>query len=505
MKVNRQELFKIAGYLGAAFLGAGYIRYSVLETWTWLEKGLLIAGGVLLLLSLIFNLKNILGLFRTRQGRLGTNTAVLTVAVIVILVILNVLGYRHHKRVDLTAEKLYSLSDQTKKIVTGLQKDVKIMKFDQNEDVDLRDRMAEYKDLSRRLTYEWIDPQKKPEIARQYAVTRLGEVVIAAGNRTERPSGTSEQELANAILKVTRETLKKVCFLEGHGEKALTDNEPTGYAAVEKNLKDENYETQTIALASATQVPADCAVLVVAGPKQSLLAPEVAMIGKYLDSGGKAMLLFDPDTDPAAGDLLKAWNVQLDNDTVIDVSAASQRFGTGPYAPIVLNYGAHPITRDFGRTMTAFPLARSIKVGEASGSGATTTSILTTSESSWGETELKPNVPPQLGPTDTKGPVTLGVAATKTTEGKEGRLLVIGDSDFASNGAIRFQRNGDLFLNSVNWLAQDEDLISIRPKSSTNRRVDLTESQRNTLFWLLVALIPVAVIGSGGYIWWKRK
>jgi ABC-type uncharacterized transport system involved in gliding motility auxiliary subunit len=505
MKVNRQELFKIAGYLGAAFLVAGYVRYSVLENWTRLEIGLLIAGGVLLLVSLIFNLKNILTLFRTRQGRLGTNTAVLTIAVIVILVIINVLGYRHHKRVDLTAEKLYSLSDQTKKIVAGLQQDVKIMKFDQNEDVDLRDRMAEYKDLSRRLTYEWIDPQKKPEIARQYAVTRLGEVVIAAGNRTERPSGTSEQELANAILKVTRETLKKVCFLEGHGEKSLTDNEPTGYAAVEKNLKDENYETQTIRLVSATQVPADCAVLVVAGPKQPLLPPEASMIGKYLDGGGKAMLLLDPDMDPAAGDLLKAWNVQLNNDTVIDVSAASQMVRAGPYAPIVMSYGAHPITRDFGRTMTVFPLARSIKVGEASGSGATTTSILNTSESSWGETEVKPDVPPQLGPTDTKGPVTLGVAATKTTEGKEGRLLVIGDSDFASNGAIRFQRNGDLFLNSVNWLAQDEDLISIRPKSSTNRRVDLTESQRNTLFWLLVALIPLAVIGSGGYIWWKRK
>ncbi|MBX3279508.1 MAG: GldG family protein [Acidobacteria bacterium] len=506
MKVNRQELFKIAGLLGGALLVAGYLRYSILEVLGTWEKVMLTAGGALLLATIAANYRVILGYFTTRQGKLGTNTAALTAAVIGLLVIGNYLGYRHHKRIDLTAEQLYSLSDQTKKVVAGLQKEVKILKFDQAEDVDLRDRMIEYKDLSRRLTYEWVDPQKNPEIAKQYGISRLGEVVVAAGERVERPQGASEQELTNAILKVTRDSLKKICFLEGHGERSITDNDSQGFSSVDRVLKNENYETATINLATSTETPSDCAVIVVAGPKQSLLPPEVAMIGKYLDAGGKAMFLLDPDTNPQLDEVLKAWNINLGNDIIIDASAANQMFGGGALNPLVFNYGAHPITRDFTRTMTVFPNARSVRVGEATGTGVTATTLLTTSESSWGETELKPNVAPKFDEgKDTKGPVTLGVAATKAVEGKEGRLVVIGDSDFASNRAFAFQRNGDLFMNAVNWLAEDEDLISIRPKSQANRRVDLTEGQRNMLFWLFVLVMPVAVIGAGAYVWWKRR
>ncbi|MEP7271199.1 MAG: Gldg family protein [Acidobacteriota bacterium] len=302
------------------------------------------------------------------------------------------------------------------------------------------------------------------------------------------------------------ESLKAICFLDGHGEKALTDSEGEGYSSIDANLKKENYETKAVSLVTMSEVPSDCAVLVVAGPKRPLLQPEVAMIGKYLDGGGKALLLLDPDTDTQLTEVLKAWNVDVGNNTVIDVSAAGQMFGGGPYAPLVLTYGQHPITKDFVRTMTIFPFARSVKVGEASGSGVSGATLLTTSEASWGESEMKAGGTPQYDEgKDLKGPVTLGVAVSKSVVGKEARLVVIGDSDFAANRAIGFQRNGDLFLNSVNWLAQDEDLISIRPKSQTNRRVDLSASQQNLLFWLFVLVMPLAVLGTGAYVWWKRR
>jgi len=506
MKVNRQELFKIAGYVGAALIVAGYIRYVVQEIWTKWEITLVSVGGALLLVSILFNLPTILGFFRSRTGRLGANTAILSLAVIGIFGIVNFLGYRHHKRIDLTSEKLYSLSPQTRKIVSGLQKDVKIIKFDKEDDADLRDRMTEYRDLSKRLTFDRLDPQVKPELAKQYAVTRMGEVVVASGTRIERPAGTSEQELTNAILKVTRDSLKTICFLEGHGEKALSNSEDSGFSSIEGSLKSENYETKTMSLATTDKVPQECAVLVVAGPKKPLLQPEVAMLGKYLDGGGKAMLLLDPDVDPNIGEVLKAWNIEIGNNTVIDVSAAGQMFGGGPFAPLVMNYGSHPITKDFTRTMTIFPLARSVKVGKATGSGLSATPLLTTSEASWGETEMKPNVNPKFDDgKDEKGPITLGVAASKNAGEKDSRMVVIGDSDFAANRAIGFQRNGDLFMNSINWLAEDEDLISIRPKSQTNRRVDLSASQQNLLFWLFVFVMPLAVLGTGAYVWWKRR
>ena len=225
MKINRNELVKIAGYLGAGLLVAGYGRYLIHSVWTKWEIGMVSAGAVLLLISLAANFRQIIDAFRGRSARLGANTVILSAAVIALFAIVNFLGYRHHKRIDLTAEKLYSLSDQTRKIVSGLQKDIKIIKFDEKDDQSLKDQMTEYRDLSNRLTYEQVDPRVKPEIAKQYQVSRMGEVVVASGSRIERPQGTSEQELTNAILKVTRDTLKTICFIEGHDEKAISNSE----------------------------------------------------------------------------------------------------------------------------------------------------------------------------------------------------------------------------------------------------------------------------------------
>jgi ABC-type uncharacterized transport system involved in gliding motility auxiliary subunit len=434
----------------------------------------------------------------------------LTLAVLGILAVVNFLGYRHHKRFDLTAEQLYSLSDQTKKVVAGLPKDVKIIKFDRQEDPALKDLMAEYKGAGRRITYELVDPGAKPEVAKQYKAQNYGDTFVTAGDRIEKleTGQINEQAITNAILKVTRDKLKTICFTEGHGEKAIAGSEPGGMSIAGTRLKSENYETKTISLINGTQVPAECAVLVVAGPKQSLLPAEASMIGRYLDEGGKAMFLLDPETDPQLDAVLKGWNVELGNNTVLDFNLASQLFGGGgPIAPTVLNYGSHPITQGFNRSMTVFPYAREVKVGTGTGAGANTSSLLTTSESSWGETEIKPNVQPKLDEgVDTKGPVTIGVASSKSLgENKEARLVVIGDSDFASDGAIRAQRNADLFLNSINWLAQDEDLIAIRPKNTTSRSVTMSEGQLRMFFWFAVALLPLLVMGTGTYVWWKRR
>lgn len=481
---------------------AGYVRHLIQEIWGPWNLSLLIAGAVLLAVSIAFNFGDIIAYFRGRSGRLSANMALLSVAVIGLISIVNFLGYRHHKRFDLTAEGLYSLSDQTKKVLAGLQKDVKIIKFDKQDDTQLADQMNEFKYQTKRLSFERIDPQQRPEMARQYAVKALGETVVAAGDRIERPTASDEQSLINAILKVTRETLKTVCFTDGHEEKTLAD----AYSQAEAKLKGENYQTKTINLATSKQVPSECAMLIVAGPKTSILPPEVSMIGQYLDNGGKAMLLLDPDTDPQLDDVLKKWAIEIGKDFVLDFSQVGQMFGGGPGAPLVMSYGSHPITQSFTRSMTIFPQARSVKVTAAGGTGVNSSTLLTASPESWGETDLKPGVEPQLDDKDTKGPVTIGAVASKSMgENKETRLVVIGDSDFASNQAFRFQRNGDLFMNSINWLAQDEDLISIRPKTATNRSVTMSGAQLNTFWWLAVVILPLGIIGIGTFIWMKRR
>jgi ABC-type uncharacterized transport system involved in gliding motility auxiliary subunit len=504
MSIKRQEVFKGIAFLGPLALIAGYIRYSVRETMDPLNISLLIVGGVLTLAAIIFNLRAIRESAGRRSTKLGANTTVMTVAVVAIIGFGNFLGYRHHKRIDLTTEKLYSLSDQTRKVVSDLKKDVKVMLFDKDDQQGLADQMKEYRNLSSHFSFERIDPQKNMEVAKKLAVTKLGEVVVESGDRNERPKDTTEQSIINAIIKVTRDKLKKVCFVEGHGEKKLSStSEGDGYGVVDKMLKDENYETKSINLVASNDVPSDCDVLVVAGPKQSLFPQEAAAIGKYLENGGKAMLLIDPDTDPKLEDVLHAWGIQLGNNTVVDVSGVGRFFQLGPGAPLARSYGTHAITKDFEGTMTFFPMSRSVET--TPGGGASTTDLMKTSEESWAETEISAGKVAFDEGKDKKGPITLGVAASKTEGDKEARLVVIGDSDFAANQFVGVQRNGDLFMNSINWLAQDEDLISIRPKNPADRRVSMTEADQNQLFWITLVFMPLATIGSGVYIWWKRR
>ncbi|MDX2032802.1 MAG: Gldg family protein [Blastocatellia bacterium] len=507
METNRQELTKLAGFIGAAALFAGLVRHEIQEIWGWQNLSLAIGGGVLLLASIILNYKSILAFFTGRSGKLSANTLILSVAVLAIMVVLNYMGYRYHKRFDLTTEGLFTLSDQTVKIVSNLQKDVKVIRFDKDTDETIRltDQMADYKPLSKRFSYERVDPQEKLEIARQYGVSKSPNTVVASGDRIEHLQATDEQSIANAIIKVTRDKLKRVCFVEGHDERSTANTDGDGLAIAEGKLKNENYETQTIKASAQAGIPPECDIAVVAGPKQPFLQPEAAALAKYLDNGGKVMLLIDPETDPQLGEVLKAWNVEVGAGTIIERNAANQLFGAA--APLVSNYGEHPITDKIKRAQTIFIEARPVKVGEASGSGVSGTTILTTSPDSWAETEIKPNVPVEYNADkDQKGPIPIGLAATKSANGKESRLIVVGDSDFATNGPLRVLRtNGDLFLNSINWLAQDEDLISIRPKAATNRSVTMNESQQRTTFWLFVLLMPIAVLGAGVYVWWKRR
>jgi ABC-type uncharacterized transport system involved in gliding motility auxiliary subunit len=324
------------------------------------------------------------------------------------------------------------------------------------------------------------------------------------GERIERPKQTDEQAMVNAILKVTRDKLKRVCFTKGHDERSISDTDNSGYALVDGQLKNENYETKEINLATSAQVPAECEVLVVAGPKKSLLAEESASIGKYLDGGGKVFLLLEPNTDPQIGDVLNAWNIKLGNDIVL----CGPQTGLNTVMPVVLEYPEHPITKDLRRAQTVYPEARSVKTGDSAAAGIQTTEILKTLEGTWGETqltELKGQEPKYEAGKDIEGPVSIGVAASKKVGDKESRLVVIGDSGFAANGSIRWGANGSMFFNSVNWLAQDEDLISIRPKSTTSRSLIMTEAQQTTFWWLAVMFMPLGAVGAGAYIWWNRR
>ncbi|MFZ0737130.1 MAG: Gldg family protein [Candidatus Acidiferrales bacterium] len=512
MKWNRQEVLRTMATFGVALAVAGYLRYTLqggeLQPFS---KILMIAGGVLFLLAIVFGYREIFQFFGKRSSKLGTNAFTLILSVVVILGLINFLGYRHHKRIDLTSEKLYTLSDQSKRIVSGLKQDVEVIRFAKTPETEFKDLMTEYTSLSPRLHYREVDPQEKPEAAKQYNVTRMNQVVVTSGAHNETLQDTTEQDITNAIVKVTRNTVKTVCFVTGHGEKSITASDVDGLSGMDGALKKESYETKTVNLVSEASVPADCNVLVVAGPKQALLPVETIVIGKYLENGGKALFLIDPDTDPKLGDILTAWNIKLGDDTVIDASALGQMAGTGPIIPLVVNYGTNPITRNFEGSMTFYPLARTVSLLDKNKTQPQDTELMKTSTRSFtipkleaGQREIKFDKAK-----DVLGPLSLGVAAERKSGAEasatDGRLVVIGNSQFADNQYAGQVRNGDLFMNTINWLAQDEDLISIRPKSPANRRVTFTETQERELGWFSLILLPGIVVLSGAYIWWKRR
>jgi len=509
MKWDREELARFIGTMGVAMLIAGYLRYTIQGELLTFSKVILVLGVLFALASLAIGFRYFVRFFSKRSSQLGTNTTILTVAVIAILAVLNFVGFRHHKRFDLTTEKMYTLSDQTKQIVGGLQKDVTIVRFHKSRNPAIDDQMAEYTSLSRRLKFENVDPQQKPEVAQEYGATRPGDVIVSSGSRKEHlESGAiSEEDITRAIIKVIQDKSKTVCFVTGHGERSLSERGENGFNRVDAGLKGQNYTTKTINLVSENGVAPDCSVVLVAGPTQAFFPQEAGMLEKYLEGTGKSLILVDPQTDPKLEAVFNAWNTNVGNNVVIDASGVGSLFGAGPAIPLVTTFGPSPITKNFAGSMTFFPLARTVSIADKSKTDPQIVELLKTSERSFTIPSLKQGqqkvaFDPKTG---MQGPLSLGIAASRKSAGGEARLVAIGNSEFVANPYLDQQKNGDLFYNAINWLAEDENLISIRPKSPTNRRVTLTQGQSSALTWLDLIFLPGIVILSGVYIWWKRR
>ncbi|MFI5126040.1 MAG: GldG family protein, partial [Candidatus Acidiferrales bacterium] len=278
-----------------------------------------------------------------------------------------------------------------------------------------------------------------------------------------------------------------------------------GYSGVAGELAKENYQVKSVNLVTSNDVPSDCSVLVDVGAQKSFFPPEAQLIEKFLDSGGKAMLLLDPGTDPKLDDILQAWNVKLGDNYVIDVSGAGRVLGAGPGIPLVVDYGDSPVVRNFKGYMTFFPLARTVSIADAAKAEPQSVELLKTSAASFTVPNLGNGTVRYDAKTDQRGPLPLGVAAEKKSGSTDARLVVIGNSEFATNQWVGQQRNGDLFFNAINWLTEEENLISIRPKEAANRRVTLTEAQQRELSWFSMVFLPLIVIIGGIYIWVKRR
>jgi ABC-type uncharacterized transport system involved in gliding motility auxiliary subunit len=452
---------------------------------------------------------------KARQTKYAAFATTYILVVIAAVVVANILADRYNKSYDATANKRYSLSDQTAKIVKGLKQDATITYYDQSTRYrDVKDLLDEYQSLSPKVKVAYVDPDKNRQAALEAGIRNMGTAVVQIGLRKEEAKGMTEEGITGALIRDLKSNTRTVCFVTGSGEHQLDDSDREGLSRFKDMLSKDNYQSKTISLLQAAEVPTDCTTLVVAGPTRNYEKPEIDAIKKYVEDGGRALVTLDAplkagrstiaDNDALTG-VLQSWGVTVNKDLILDLNPIGQLVGLGPQVALVTSYESQPIVSDMKGTATGFPLSRSLEIKNTD--KASVQKMFDSSSSSLATTNLSSTAVSVDDPKNKKGPLTLAAAGTYNTgkENSQGRFVVVGSSSWLDNGLINFNGNSDLALNTINWLSSDEDLISIRPKEREDRRITMTQAQLGWVRATSQFLLPGIVIVAGIGVWWKRR
>lgn len=518
-----QRILNIIGWIGTALVvvalglrifGHGaYDRYAIYMAWS---------GLVCVLLYPIGQWREISSQFNQRQTKYATVAATSVVVVLGILIAVNYLSERRFsKRWDLTKNAVHTLSDQSQKVVAGLDSPLTMTLVDRSQNFEsYRDRLAQYQDASRQVRIEYLDGELEPVKAKQFDVQAFPTLVLQYKGKTEKVLSIEEREITSAVIRVMSGKQRKAYFVQGHGEHDPAGDMPTAYKGVAQLLKGDNITVDSLVLSQKKDVPDDATVLIVAGPTTDFLDEEIAALKRYLTKGGKLLLMLDPTFGERAQPLTKLiavakeWGVDVGNDIVIDTSTNRAEL------VVAQSYPAHPITQSF-RLASIYPLTRSVTPASPAPEGKTVQTFVRSGAQAWAETDLKglaaqtePKPEPDKG--DKTGPVSIAVAVStpappadaKPDDPKtppQTRLAVIGDSDFASDAVAGSLGNADMFLNIINWLTAQENLISIRPKEPGNSRLTITPNEMSAVKLVSTIGVPALIFAIGIFTWWRRR
>ncbi len=519
-----KKLSSIAGWLTLATGLTALFVYIVLPD----LKNISLSLAVICFLNGIFFVwvegPNIRKNLSSRSALYGANTLFLTLVFLGVLIFINLIAFRHKHSLDFTEGGYFTLAPQTKKFISNIPREVKLTAFFQTESpekVAFANLIAGYLQDTDKIKLQYVDPDKNPAVTKQYGVTTYGTVTLESGTKELKVQNTTEENITNALLKVSRDEQKVIYFLEGHGESQILNTENEGYPTVKKNLEQDGFIVKPLLLLQSGAIPKDASVLVIPGPKKEIQDEEKEIIAGYLNSGGSVFMLIDPKSSSGMEGFLKNWGIELGDNIVID--PMSKLFGGDFAAPVVNQYTKHEITRDFVLA-TIFPIIGSVRA--ISAEGITTTELLKTSDNSWAESNFNSGTVSYDEGVDVKGPVPVSAIAIKNLDdvsadhsethqenntskdikpARKATLLVIGDSDFPNNRYTNFSGNGDFFLNSISWLAEEENLISLRPKERKNTPIQMTQSLGSAIFITGIILFPGLIALIGFRTWWRRR
>jgi hypothetical protein len=499
--------------LGLASQFAGFIFGLIMPGLRYYAWGIMALGSALLAVAVILDFKRVRGALASRRGKFGLSTIVKVSLFSGIILITNAISVGTYHRFDFTGLAQFTLTSQTKEILANLHKPVEVLNFfTPSVPVTVssyaKNLLTEYSNHTDQLTVRNIDPDLNPDQARQYQVGQAGAlygVTVIIGAEGQRQvygpqiAAEAEHAFTSAILEVTGTKQRKVYFLTGHGEHSIHSD----YDSVRSGLRDNLFQVDTLELLNSSGVPEDAAVLIMAGPRQTLTTGEQKVLKEYLENDGRLFILWNPDPPQWLRQLLAGWWLDIVDGTIID---STSHVAPNPDTPLI------PKDRNsFQLGETYFPGAAAVFPKGAIPENAVILPLAWTSPESWIEKNFSLAAKPEFNEqTDRKGPLPIGALVStapvdKATDSSGTRLVLIGDSDFATNRHFQNGNNGNLFLTAVNWLTAGEEIISVDRKALVTRRLLLNPEQARFLHISSMGLLPLLLLLVGVYVWWRRR
>ncbi len=476
----------------------------------WISLGITVIG---LALYALLDPQRIRELLTGRQARHGSNAAIMLVAFVLILVIINTLIYQNPTQWDWTEGKQNTLASETIDTLNALPATVQAIGFftartSENNTLDLFTRIKAKS--NGKFDYEFVNPETNPAKANQYKITQDASVVLVMQGRQEVLSNPTEQELTNAMVRLMNPGQRAVYFLIGHGERDIQNPADKAYTRARTVLESKNYTVKTLNLLAQNKIPDDALALIINGPTKPVSSQETSLLKAFLEKGKALILMEDASLlsvggsqpDPLLDYLSSSWGITINNDLVIDPSSTQIDYA------IENAYGVHPITDKLQRQnmISFFPAARSLTLNEKT-TGVTTTALVTTISSAWGETDFTALQKSEISfdPTvDFPGPLTIAAAAQNS--GLNGRVVIIGDSAFASDTYFDQYGNGDLFINTVDWASGQQNMINLTSGQPISRQMRMPNSFTILLLaFAFIILIPGLVVAGGITSWLMRR